>query len=431
MVTDAWRSFPSYTGARGFLLDAVGLAGILLGLVLVIRINRFKLPILLALAAGLRLLAVILVESPVIADWERYHRIAARISEGGAVFDIVPPGWPLALSVPYALFGPHPVLGGLLNAGLGVAAVWLVYRLATLHLGTASASAGAYLLAVSPDQVLMTPILGSEALYAFLVTAAASAAFLPGLLPAAMTGAALGASQYVRATSVYVLPAFLALLATQPQWRTRVPALTLAALVMLLPVIAHNRMAHDEWSVSTSRFGNWTLLVGTNQHHNGIYNVDDLRLIGGQPTTPEGSRLAQRIALQRITSDPAGFAALTVRKFNVLWASGFWAVRATGTDRPAAAQHALNLFAQVIYAAILVLAASGAWRLRREPVVILLLALVGLMTAAHAVIEVSDRYHAFVMPLMCMVAGFEVARRLGMLPGSGGKAAVIPRPADG
>ena len=173
-----------------------------------------------------------------------------------------------------------------------------------------------------------TPILGSDTLYALLVTAAAAAIFVPRVRSALLGGALLGASQYVRATTIRVLPAFLAVLRLLPAWRARVLAVLLAAGIVLLPVFVHNRIAHDEWSIATSRFGGWSLLVGSNQSHDGMYNTDDLALIGGPSAfgSDAADRLAQTLAIQRITRDPGGFAGLVVRKFNVLWGSGYWGI---------------------------------------------------------------------------------------------------------
>ncbi len=409
-LISTWRTFPAQLGWHWITIDVVLLAALVLGLAIILRLRRHRLLFALAIAATLRLGAVVLIESPVIADWERYHRIAIRIAEGGAPFDIVPTGWPLALSIPYAVFGPQPWLGGLLNAAFGVATVWLVFRLAAPRFGEVAAGVGAYLLAVSPDQVFMTPILGSETLYAMLVTGAAAVLFVPGVTAVVASGIALGASQYVRATTIYVIVAFLAVMPMLPQWRRKVLAILVAVAIVLVPVLVHNRVTHEEWSIATSRFGGWTLLIGTNQTHNGTYNVDDLRFVGVPPETDEGNRIAREEAIRRITSDPVGFGGLVVRKFNVLWGPGYWGIRAAGADWPADQQRGLSMAAQLVYAAMMVLAAAVGWRLRRDPLVILVLALVAVTSAVHSFIEVSDRYHAFVVPLVCLLAGVQIAR---------------------
>jgi len=63
-----------------------------------------------------------------------------------------------------------------------------------------------------------------------------------------------------------------------------------------------------------------------------------------------------------------------------------------------------------IWAAILVLATATAWRVRRHPVVVLTLAVVTILVLVHTFVEVSPRYHASIVPLLCVLAGVTAAR---------------------
>jgi 4-amino-4-deoxy-L-arabinose transferase-like glycosyltransferase len=313
--------------------------------------------------------------------------------------------------VPYALFGPHPWLGELLNAALGVATAWLVHRLALMSFGSVAAAVALYLFAISPDQIFMTPILGSETLYALLITAAALALVIPGLRSAIAVGVALGASMYVRATTAFVAVAILVAAPLVLAWPRRLIVIALTAVVIMVPVVIRNQIDYGEWSLSTSRFGAWSLLIGTNQEHNGVYNTDDLRFVGGRPETIEGNRLAQDEAIRRITSDPVAFAGLVVRKFEILWGSGDYGIRAAGSAGARDPRNAFADLSQLIYVAIVLLATATAWRLRKNAVVLLTLAIVVVISVVHSFIEVTPRYHAYVIPLLCILAAPEAIRR--------------------
>ena len=92
--------------------------------------------------------------------------------------------------------------------------------------------------------------------------------------------------------------------------------------IVLIPVVWHNQVEYDEWSISTSRRGAWSLLVGTNQKYSGRYNAEDVETTGGRGVDGSAAAAAQAEAMRRITSDPVGFSGLAVRKLFSFAASG-------------------------------------------------------------------------------------------------------------
>lgn len=96
----------------------------------------------------------------------------------------------------------------------------------------------------------------------------------------ALVGLLLGASQYFRPTSLFLIPAFLlgALWPGSLRRREMLIAsatILLAFIAVLLPVVEYNRRAHGELSVSTSAYGGWSLWVGTNREQGGRWNPQD------------------------------------------------------------------------------------------------------------------------------------------------------------
>jgi len=69
------------------------------------------------------------------------------------------------------------------------------------------------------------------------------------------------------------------------------------------------------------------------------------------------------------------------------------------------------VLAQAAYLAILGLALFGLWRMRRAlpGTAVVILAMVAALALAHTFVEIQPRYHAYVEPLFCVLAGPGVA----------------------
>jgi hypothetical protein len=212
--------------------------------------------------------------------------------------------------------------------------------------------------------------------------------------------------------TMLIAPSLFAIIPLLDRWRVRVLLVLVAFAIALVPIVRHNLIQYGELSVATSRHGAWSLLLGTNQKYSGRFNLEDLALVGGQPWTAEAARIAQDEALRRISADPIAFGSLVVRKFEGLWASGEYGIWTALPDAPQATRSGLVLLSQAIYASIVVLAALAAWRIRRQALVILTLGFLSTMTLAHAFLEIMPRYHAPVVPLICILAGVQAARWL-------------------
>ena len=72
---------------------------------------------------------------------------------------------------------------------------------------------------------------------------------------------------------------------------------------------------------------------------------------------------------------------------------------------------AIRLASQGAYATIAAAAVVGMWRQRHRlpPAAILLAGVILTIAAAHILIEVQPRYHAYVVPLLCALAGVAIA----------------------
>jgi 4-amino-4-deoxy-L-arabinose transferase-like glycosyltransferase len=431
----AWRaaSSPAALGWRGIASAVLALAVAALAVVLVARRQdraRWDPPVLigaLGLLVGLRTIAVILIDAPLIVDWRHYHELAVQIAEGGAWFASRPTGYPMLLAGLYALFGPHPWLGELLNVGLGAAGGLLVYWLALQLSGSRAAGLAALLYAIAPAQVLMTTVLGSEIAHGVLLLAilAVVIRWPASALAAVAAGALLGASQYVRSTSMLLAPIVMAWSALAwdrwPSGLARAAALAAAFLLVLAPVLVWNA-ARGSPSLATSSFLGWQLLVGASQEHDGRYNVEDAALVTDARTElgdPASEERAYRFAADRYRDDPAGVFGLWVRKFPILWGDDHYGARWALYASPNPSLTTVNtlaLLSQLAWAATAAFAALAVWAWSRPAPtrgIALLVVIVAAMAIAHLPLEANPRYHSPLVPIFCVLAGVGLAIAVG------------------
>ena len=376
----------------------------------------------LAAIAITRLLDVALVGAPLVSDFKRYSDLGVQIAHQGPMLTGVPTGYPTALAVVYSIFGTNPVNGELLNCVIALVTGAMVFDVTRRLFGDRAGAWSLWLFALAPSQILMTGVLAAEAPYGLLLMAAIwlslRLASRP-LLAAVCIGCVLAASQYVRATTPVLIPAFMLIPFVAPAAKLRpamiwAGALVVAFLVCLLPVVAWNEQTRGELSIAPSYYGGWSLLVGTDPAKGGQYNASLYSLVTGTPGTPEFDASAQQLALKRIESKPIQFAELALRKFPRMWAPEDYGVSWTvGVTHPSNKDEsvALLVVSQAAYVAILGLAVLGLWRSRRAipGTVVIIVAIIGSLAVAHTFVEIQPRYHSFVEPLLCILAGPGVA----------------------
>ncbi len=252
----------------------------------------------------------------------------------------------------------------------------------------------------------------------------------------ALVGLLLGISQYYRATSLFLLPAFLLGCLWPGAVRRRQTlvasaTLLLAFIAVLLPVVEYNRRAHGELSVSTSAYGGWSLWVGANREHGGRWNLEDwealFQLTDG--TVRDDSKAAGPLGVKRIGEDPAGFALLAVDKFHTMWGSEAYGVNFSMASGSAAlpGNTFLTLVSQIFYA-VVTCAATLALIARRQSLnrlALLILTVTLTVALLHVFVEVRDRYHAYLVPLFIALAASWICGRTAAEPPD--RASIDPR----
>jgi 4-amino-4-deoxy-L-arabinose transferase-like glycosyltransferase len=372
-----------------------------------------------AFLIGARITAAVLAPAPLINDWERYHRIAVDIAASGPRFDVIPTGYPMVLGAVYRLFGSDPAYGQALQVVLASLAGALLYLLVRRSWGDRVALVALLTYAAAPSQIFIGTVLASEPLYTTLLLAAVTALVVaPRLVGALAAGIALGLSQYVRATSMVLAP-ILMLVAWRPDTTTRswrVPAaMMISFLVVLGPVVAWNLQTTGSPSISTSRVGNFSLMIGLNQASDGRWNAPDFMTVGGEYGTEQSERVAGEIALDRVTSDPVGTVGLAVRKFAAWGREDYGAFWAIGVEQPnSATMVGASLASQAWWVIVTLLAVAGTVRGGGGHWLTMLTVLMVLgVTATHVLLEAQGRYHSYLVPLLSAIAAFGLASLVG------------------
>lgn len=364
--------------------------------------------LLLALLVGLRIAAVASVAAPVTSDWLRHHQLAVAIAADGPRFDVVPTGFPMLLAVGYLAFGSEPIVGQVIQIVIATGIGLATYALAALAWDHRVGAVALLLIAIAPSQILIGTVLANEPLYTLLLLCTALLLTWPTVASALATGAVFGLSEYVRATSLALVPLIAVLM-----WgihRHARPLRAVAAFstgfgIVLIPVLVWNLAAIGMPSPSSSRVQNFSLMVGMNQASDGRWTIDDYRLVGAEYGTPRSERIAWRIATERISADPVGVLGLMLRK---VWAWGdeaygsFWAVAVSGSQ---AAGAVLTILSQAWWAVVATLAALavGVTSLERR-VTQLTIGAVAVIAVLHLILEAQGRYHAYLLPLFAILA---------------------------
>jgi 4-amino-4-deoxy-L-arabinose transferase-like glycosyltransferase len=288
------------------------------------------------------------------------------------------------------------------------------------------------LYALMPSQVLLVLVPLTEPMFTLLVVAAVRLAMelrRPGVASAIGAGVLLAVGQYVRATAVSLLAPLLVLLVVMPGRvadRLRSGILVVATFgLLMIPVVAYNLDHHGDLSVSTSAYGGWSLYVGANREHDGMWNAEDAARFAEFPGSSawEKSAYAGTLVGDRIAEDPEGALALVPRKFSVMWADeSYAAAYALAAGPPTRTVHVAWLVSQLLYAPLTLLAAIGmvverpfggaAWR----PAALMIGMVVTLVAVSHLALEVHSRYHAYLVPLLCVLAAAGVRALLGTWP---------------
>ena len=341
-----------------------------------------------SIALGLRLLVVGLSATRFgpTADGAFYHVIAGRIARGlgytwlwpdGAVTYAAhyPVGYPAVLGAVYAVFGEHPWLGMVLNAGCGAVAAWLSWSLAAMMAGRRVALGVGLLVALHPALVAYTPALMTEGLTGMLLTASVWAVCKArcgerhaGWL--VLVALLLAGSAMVRPQGLALVP-FFAWYATDPRAATRFRVWRAASVLLLvgclvLPWAWRNAVRLGHWGLSFN--GGWNLLIGTDAQAGGTFAPLQVPAQCSEVFGEADKDVCFREAAWRaIRANVGGWLSLVPKKlamtFDYCGAAGWYLHEANGAAFTARMKVGLGVAETVYVRGVLAAALVGAARL--------------------------------------------------------------------
>jgi 4-amino-4-deoxy-L-arabinose transferase-like glycosyltransferase len=320
------------------------------------RNSRPLLAAVLLLALGLRITALIDLSRSIYVDfllWDEriYHELALRILNGtsaAGVIDEFAPLFAYLMAGIYRIFSPDTFHIRFLNILIGVLVCWAVCGIGT-RLGGRPIGLLACLAAALYQPLIFYSIVPLKDILAVLLFALTALLLIDalekkgGLLPAGLTGLALGLLINVRPNAMILVP-LLFLMILWERIRNRAPLRGIAALLCLYlfgfciaiaPFVIRNVIASGQFALTTSQSGH-NLYLGNNLRNPDPYYrpvpfATSSPFEQGIQFTIEASRRAGRVLDSREASDywtrevfrmalaePRAFAAKLFRKALVL-----------------------------------------------------------------------------------------------------------------
>lgn len=268
-------------------------------------------------------------------DGKFYHVVAERIAHGqgytwlwpdGVVTYAAhyPVGYPALIGVGYATVVSSPTVAMAINALVGSAGVWAVYRLGALAGKRGSALLGGLLAALHPSLVFYTPALMTEgvtaallALLGWLAVSARSrgAPWLLGL------GLLSGALVLVRPQALVLAPVFGAVAAERGWWPRlrRAGLVSVLAVLVCLPWTLRNCSRLDQCAFVSAN-GGWNLFIGSAEKATGRWVSIDALGVPSECRTEFGEagkdRCFGRAGMRNLREHPLHFVKLIPAKLS-------------------------------------------------------------------------------------------------------------------
>jgi len=375
--------------------------------------------------------------------FERAGELAAGqgyISPEGQPTAFWPPGWPLALSVPFKLFGASVPVVGLFNLVFAGTSAALLLLLARRITGSELAARLALLVvALYPNNAAYVPLALTEVFYTTLLLAICWLLVEQrGWLWLLGAGLLLGAATLVKAQTLVVVPLVLGIaLLRAPRFWAAVPGTiakglalgAFAGLVVAPWSLRNERVLGQVVLVSTN--GGVTLATGNNPSATGGYVDKDPAYLALQARKGELDEIAfdaeaKKLGMDWIKANPAQFIALMPVKFFKLWGpdgEAMWSYEKGAASYPAHAglYTAVRWGNQAWYWMLLGLfAVAAVVQLRRRwrsdtPLFdwwLLPYGIAAYPTAICLVFSGQTRFHYPAMPFIAISAAWLLAERL-------------------
>jgi 4-amino-4-deoxy-L-arabinose transferase-like glycosyltransferase len=256
-----------------------------------ILLSPWCLPVVITLAFAVRLCWILVFDPKPVSDFSFYFQCAESIARGfgytkhgGFATAYFPVGYPLFLGMLFRLFGISIVIAQTANLIFSVVSLVLVYWIAReLFQSELTGRLALFFLAIYPNNIAYTPLLGVEVFHLFLLLLGV-AILLPSISNTEkarfgrllIAGLVFGLATLVKMQTL-LLPALLLLLFPQFSWEKRrlnnrlkkIGILYAVIIVVLSPWIVRNYLLYDDLVLSNNDGLN--LYMGNGPEANGTW----------------------------------------------------------------------------------------------------------------------------------------------------------------
>ena len=358
-----------------------------------------------------------------IADAIFYYGSAESLASGDGLRDPLrdlehstrfSPGYPLALSSVFALFGAGPTTAKAVNVLAGAITAVLVFVIGMKLRDQRVGVVAGFLVAVFPSQVFFSTMIMTEVFFAMLSTTLVLLLVLWGgdatrvtPLRALALGLLLGCMALVRVEALVLIPAlFLLWVVWRVRWQDMLratPLVIVGAAVLITPWTVRNYARFDEPILITGESSThpaWVLRVGLSPDYD---NKDKYQLLKREP--PSYQDLATHYL-----ENPDDMVTVPARKVNDLygdddlffWIKAFYIPPILSPDEA----ERWGIVSNTAYYLAIAVAAAGSplWFSRHDARLIVVLWFVAVWSGVHLLLIPETRYHFPVVPMICVLA---------------------------
>lgn len=417
-------NIPKYWIFLGILLE-IGATYILTSKNFVTYGSTFRfLTISIGIIVILRLVWIIWVPTLPISDFEGYNvhavEIATQIPSGLLSIDLGDKGfgYVFMLAIFYKIFGVHIIIAKILNIVLSVFIAILIFSITKNIFNEHIARITTLLFVFLPSQIMYTSVLASEHLYIAILLLGLYFIirnFNVDLLDRFnyfYSGIMLGISFMIRQISiVIVIICTIKLFVNKEPIQKRVLRIMwyVCGVTLIIGIYVGAMLLLDRSPGPSDGWEN-SFMMGTNYDYIGGWNEKDGSIWSSNSSLEEKKRVAIRIGLQRIITNPVGFSILVFEKFDKMWADesygAYWST--LKAEYQISNINMLYAISQLYYVWILCLSVVGCYKLKNEKndgINLLLMIFLGFVLL-HSFLEVQSRYHYPFEFIFLILAGY-------------------------
>lgn len=377
------------------------------------------------------------------SDYELYHEIASILAgkqNGSLPVDYIALfphviGYPSVLAIIYRIFGNSVSVGLVFNIVLNMLTCWLVYKIVYCLRGMKEALFALVFVTFWPSQIQYSTILGSEALFTFLLMSCVWYFYKFVSNGKAYTyiycvgeGILLAVTAFVRPMALLLVIAMgMYMLLVREQSVKVFTNLKKFFVILLCYMMAGKLLTagiENTIGLKTASSGvsyGYNLMVGLNEQSQGSYSSDDMNYLFeryhynqdiGEEAASGAHNECLQIALKRLEnmcmSNPPRILSFFVKKIAELWGNDnygiSWNEKFSEKNR---FDDNIIIITNIYYLVVLILVITAIpiylnEKFSKEWLIILLL----LATIAmHILVESQNRYHYFALNIFAILAG--------------------------